>query len=125
MSIATYHPEAYNNHGFENRGDFPTGETLRLIAEEATQFGLVSAGENVFQIPDVPWTFTRCWVYWSARTNGNGLPQAKAVALWELKGGEIRADGHCGSPRPERAVRSYHVDTPAGLRLLIETLRSA
>lgn len=71
------------------------------------------------------WTFKRAWRYWVAE--GPGIPPEYAEALHATHGQEVRVDGHGGAPSPYEwfdgfAVGFYHVDTPAGLKALADTL---
>ena len=73
------------------------------------------------------WTFKRAWYYWAAK--GPGIEVAAAERLHAAHGRDVRVDGHCGRPSPTEqykglAVGDYHVDTPAGLRALAETIKA-
>jgi hypothetical protein len=73
------------------------------------------------------WKFERAWYYW--RAEGPGIEVAAAEALHATHGREVRVAGHCGCPSPTEwyrglAVGDYHVDTPAGLKALADTLNA-
>lgn len=73
------------------------------------------------------WGFERAWYYW--RANGPGLPSDVAERLHALHGRSVRVGGHCGCPSPREwfkgfGVGSYHVDSPEGLKALVDALRS-
>ncbi|MDR5172970.1 hypothetical protein IHQ56_14250 [Methylobacillus flagellatus] len=73
------------------------------------------------------WKFERAWYYW--RCEGPGIELAAAERLHASHGREVRVAGHCGHPSPREwykglAVDSYHVDTPAGLKALADTIRA-
>ncbi len=72
------------------------------------------------------WSFERGWRYWIA--SGPGIEVAAAERLHASYGDVVRVDGHCGCPSPTEwfgglAVGLYHVDTPAGLEALANTIR--
>lgn len=74
-----------------------------------------------------PWVFRRRWYYWSAE--GPGVPPDVAELLHAQHGKVVRVAGHCGCPSPREwykgfGVGLYHVDTPEGLKALIDTLRT-
>lgn len=73
------------------------------------------------------WGFRRAWYYWIAE--GPGLPAIVADRLHETHGRAVRVDGHCGCPSPGEwfkgfGVGLYHVDTPDGLKALVDALRT-
>lgn len=73
------------------------------------------------------WGFTRAWYYWVAE--GPGIPPDIAEQLHATHGKQVRVAGHCGCPSPREwfkgfGVGSYHVDSPEGLKALVDTLRS-
>jgi hypothetical protein len=73
------------------------------------------------------WSFERAWYYWIAK--GPGIPPDAAEQLHAQYGREVRVDGHCCCPSPREWFRGfgcgiYHVDTPRGLKALVDTLRS-
>lgn len=67
-------------------------------------------------------TFRRCWYYWSV---GGHVPAHVARELYDhpIGAADVRVDGHCGKPAPTGAVNSYHIDSAAGLRLFVDTIR--
>lgn len=72
------------------------------------------------------WEFKRAWYYWIC--SGPGIEVDAAERLHAAYGKEVRVAGHCGCPSPREwfkglACGSYHVDTPAGLAALAETIR--
>lgn len=73
----------------------------------------------------VSWGFTRAWYYWIAK--GPGIPPDYAWKLHRTYGRDARVDGHCGCPSPGYkegfAIHLYHIDTPAGLRALADTIK--
>lgn len=103
---------------------------------------LVAAGCDVSMLPvdaqhsEVPnmalgvfgmWVFQRRWYYWTAK--GPGIPVEVAERLHSSHGRQVRVDGHCMCPSPQEwfkgfGVGSYHVDSPAGLKALVDALRS-
>lgn len=73
------------------------------------------------------WRFERAWYYW--RCSGPGIEVAAAERLHAEHGKDVRVAGHCGCPSPTEwydglAVGDYHVDTPAGLKALADTIKS-
>jgi len=68
-------------------------------------------------------TFRRSWYYWTVRGR---VPFAVAKCLYAHPAGAkaVRVDGHCGAPEPTDDVWVYDVDTAAGLRLLVDTIRA-
>ncbi len=73
------------------------------------------------------WQFERAWYYW--RCSGPGIEVAAAERLHARHGKDVRVAGHCGCPSPTEwynglAVGDYHVDTPAGLKALADTIKS-
>jgi hypothetical protein len=73
------------------------------------------------------WEFKRAWYYWMVK--GPGLDIKLASALHETHGKEVRVAGHCGCPHPREwyngfAVPDYHVDTPEGLKALVDALKA-
>ena len=73
------------------------------------------------------WSFTRAWRYWIAE--GPGIELAAADALYAAHPETVRIDGHCGCPSPREwfkglAVGHYHVDSPAGLKGLADTIKA-
>lgn len=71
------------------------------------------------------WTFRRAWYYWvcSAETHGYGLPEAAAKQLNEEHRLDVRVDGYASGQEVHGEVDSYHVDTPDGLKALVEVLK--
>jgi len=72
------------------------------------------------------WTFERAWYYWVCK--GPGIEVEAAERLHKAIGQEVRVDGHCGCPSPREwfhglACGHYHVDTPAGLKALADTIK--
>lgn len=72
------------------------------------------------------WKFERAWYYW--RAAGPGIEVAAAEWLHAEHGRDVRVDGHCDCPSPREwfkglAVGSYHVDTPASLKALADTIK--
>jgi hypothetical protein len=72
------------------------------------------------------WTFERSWNYWVCK--GPGIEVKAAERLHNAIGQEVRIDGHCGCPSPRDwfhglACGHYHVDTPAGLKALADTIK--
>lgn len=73
------------------------------------------------------WRFERAWYYW--RCTGPGIEVAAAERLHASHGKDVRVAGHCGCPSPTEwyhglAVGDYHVDTPAGLKALADTIKA-
>lgn len=73
------------------------------------------------------WQFKRAWYYWVAE--GPGIEVAAAEALHATHGQVVRVAGHCGCPSPTEwykglAVGDYHVDSPAGLKALADTIKA-
>lgn len=71
------------------------------------------------------WKFERAWYYW--RASGPGIPPEFADRLHATHGTQVRVAGHCACPSPREwykgfGVGDYHVDTPAGLKALADTL---
>lgn len=71
------------------------------------------------------WVFERAWYYWVCK--GPGIEVGAAERLHKAHGQEVRVDGHCGCPSPREmfhglACGHYHVDTPAGLKALADTI---
>ncbi len=111
-------------------------EVDRICSQELEQAGL-----SLVRLPEVarsrgevktivvgtsgPWEFQRAWRYWVAR--GPRIPLDAAEELHEVHGKEVRVDGHCGAPSPREWFKGfgtghYHVDTPAGLTALADTI---
>lgn len=71
------------------------------------------------------WGFRRAWYYWLAE--GPGLPPADAWELYRAHGRDVRVVGYCDCPDPGYlkgfGVGLYHVDTPAGLKALADTIK--
>lgn len=72
------------------------------------------------------WTFKRAWCYWVAE--GPGIEVEAAEALHAAHGQAVRVNGDAGCPSPRECFNGlacglYHVDTPAGLKALADTLR--
>jgi hypothetical protein len=72
-------------------------------------------------------TFERAWYYWIA---SGPVPLGVARRLYAdpVGGKDVRVAGHCGCPPPDEwakggYVRSYHIDSPAGLRLFADAVR--
>lgn len=142
-----YHPDAYTK-GCYNVGDFlyvlasgtidrldlidaeAKAAGLEILVEETKQDGLDRAYiARTYHHPSLPgWKFQRRWRYWSAfldsRIVYSGKPMStrNALLLWAIDGGNIRADGHCGSPKPTGPINSYHIDTPNSLAALVTAL---
>jgi len=72
------------------------------------------------------WRFERAWYYW--RCTGPGIEVAAAERLHASHGKDVRVAGHCGCPSPTEWHHSlavdYHVDTPAGLKALADTIKA-
>jgi hypothetical protein len=90
--------------------------------------------------------FVRAWYYWTVK---GAVPMVVAQELYNNEYGktDIRADGHCGCPSPDRhseygryyhaypydgvlakesdylSVNSYHIDSQIGLCIFVDTLR--
>lgn len=70
--------------------------------------------------------FERLWYYYSVRGQ---VPVQIAMEMYaHLNGKEdVRAWGDCAAPRPNARktdfIDMYHIDTEAGLRLFVETIR--
>jgi hypothetical protein len=117
---------------------------VALKSAIAKVFGIYDAGEQLIHIDDSvhkskkrevpslvignlsPWTFERAWHYWIAK--GPGIPADVAEQLHRTLGRDVRVNGHCGCPSPLEqnhgfAVGLYHVDTPAGLKALADTIK--
>jgi hypothetical protein len=106
-----------------------TDAELRVAGIEPLSFDLSPEGEVPCSRPGFfsGWSFKRAWYYWVAR--GPGIPPDIAEKLHATHGKQVRVEGHCGCPSPREyckgfAVGMYHVDTPAGLKALVDTLRS-
>jgi len=112
----------------------------KKVTEELTAAGIAPVvNSHVYRRRNEPqtavsgelhgWKFDRAWYYWTARTEGRGLPFAKAMALHAVQGKSVRVNGHCGCPSPEeqngkgQPVVSYHVDNQAGLNALAQAIR--
>lgn len=72
------------------------------------------------------WGFRRAWRYWNAE--GPGIEVSAAEALHATHGRVVRVEGHCACPSPREwnrglATGSYHIDSPAGLKALADTIR--
>jgi hypothetical protein len=104
-----------------------------LLAAGANVTIFPSINEGRTEVPNLAfgtfgmWTFERAWYYWVAK--GPGLPVEVAERLHAEHGSVVRVDGHCGCPSPREwfkgfGVPHYHVDTPEGLKALIDALRS-
>ena len=72
-------------------------------------------------------TFERRWYYWSV---SGPMPLALAEEMYAdpIGAGDVRVQGHCACPPPkdwevDGFVRSYHIDTEAGLRLFADYVR--
>lgn len=73
------------------------------------------------------WHFERAWYYWMAK--GPGIELAAADVLHAAHPDTVRVNGHCGCPSPREqnnglAIGSYHVDSPAGLKGLADTIKA-
>lgn len=122
---------------------------LEILVEETKQDGLYRAYiARTYHHPSLPgWKFQRRWRYWSAFLDSHVEPEnwyelwkqdgsyspttvyhgklmstRNAQLLWAIDGGNIRADGHCGSPKPDDPVSGYHIDTPNSLAVLVAAL---
>ena len=70
------------------------------------------------------WTFHRAWYYWCAEADdGRAIPEKQAQDLNAAWSNEIRVRGYAGGTNVDRPIDSYHVDTPAGLKTLVELLK--
>lgn len=69
------------------------------------------------------WKFRRAWYYWVVSTERHPVPLALATKLNDQHGAYVRTDGYAGGKIPKGDVDSYHVDTPAGLKVLVEVLK--
>ncbi len=79
-----------------------------------------------------PFTFTRAWYYWMV-SGPTPLAVAKELYADPVGRADVRVEGHCGCPAPEKPwtirkdgeefVMSYHIDTEVGLRLFTDTIR--
>ncbi len=69
-----------------------------------------------------PFAFYRKWYYWTVIGT---VPKSVAEEMYQHPDGvhDVRVEGHCGAPPPEKDVHSYHIDTDAGLRLFADTIR--
>lgn len=56
------------------------------------------------------WEIMRAWTYWVVRCEKrvDEIAIKDATALFEEHGREMRVDGHCGCPRPEKPWLKYH-----------------
>ena len=72
-----------------------------------------------------PWGFRRAWYYWVANGDGFGIPPKEAMELHEKFGQEVRVNGNCLCPPPNKgfATSSYHVDTLEGLKALADLIK--
>jgi hypothetical protein len=73
------------------------------------------------------WAFKRAWYYWEA--TGPGIDVWTAELLHKTHGKVVRVDGDAGCQSPREAFKGlavgrYHVDTPAGLKALADTIKS-
>lgn len=80
-----------------------------------------------------PFTFARLWYYWHV---SGPVPLPVAIELYEHPVGrqDVRVAGHCGRPPPQEwaedledgrgpVVTWYHIDSGAGMRLFVDTIR--
>jgi hypothetical protein len=69
-----------------------------------------------------PFTFRRLWYYWTVRGT---VPHAIAEGMFHDPIGrrDVRVRGFAGNTEPDGDVCSYHIDTAAGLRLFVDTVR--
>lgn len=71
------------------------------------------------------WNFRRAWYYWVCATDDCPVPAAVAAELHAHHGQSVRTDGYAGGRVPDGDVASYHVDTPAGFKILVDLLKLA
>ncbi len=106
----------------------PTAEVDQIIENELTRCGIEVLRDQPIDHPEVKATicgrlgnlrFTRHWYYWGVTGR---VPLEVAQRLYADPAGrtDIRVDGHCGCPPPERWVQYYSTD---GVRLLDEKNR--
>lgn len=72
------------------------------------------------------WKFRRAWYYWScgiADQSEGSVPYSVATELHAQHGQSVRTEGYAGGSAPDGDVGRYHVDTPLGLRALVEVLK--
>lgn len=129
-------PEGKPIQGFSNRaGETDTDDA---IASELEAAGIeVYRGEFLREISGEVktavrgslhgWQFERAWYYWMAK--GPGIELAAADVLYAAHPETVRVNGHCGCPSPREqnnglAIGSYHVDSPAGLKGLADTIKA-
>lgn len=89
--------------------------------------GMIGSETNSIILGELgPWGFQRFWYYWVAK--GPGIPAEIALELHKRVGNSCRVAGHCGCPDPVEwykgfACGDYHVDDPAGLKALADTIK--
>lgn len=123
--------------GFPNKaGDHPDTDAILTAELESAgievhnmEFLRRSSGEVKTAVRGslYGWGFERAWYYWIC--SGPGINIEDAEKLHSTHGKEVRVDGHCGAPSPREwfkgfAVGHYHVDTPAGLKALADTIKA-
>ena len=74
-----------------------------------------------------PWSFNRCWYYWSV--TGPGINIEQAITFNKQWGKEVRAAGCSGGIEDLYdyfkgfAVSSYHIDSQEGLNAFVKLLK--
>lgn len=104
---------------------------IPLVADEDPDGEVMSGWRGELQFDGAVVVFRRAWSYWRVSIRNGHLPLAAALALHEAvpawtggHGKVVRVNGHCGAPAPEREIRSWHVDSAEGLRMLVLALRA-
>jgi hypothetical protein len=69
------------------------------------------------------WHFRRAWYYWVCATDDCPVPAAVATELHVQHGRSVRTYGYAGGRAPDGEIYSYHVDTPAGFKILVDLLK--
>ena len=107
------------------------GITVEEHSEQVRHPEVITRFTGKVEVPRGFWEFERQWYYWAAAGAECPLPFRYATPLFNLAGQDVRTAGHCGCPSPEEwygnqhidGATSYHIDTQAGLNLLVNTLR--
>lgn len=106
------------------------GASIQLVGDDEPNGEVMAGLRGEIHADGAVVVFRRAWSYWRVNIKNGRLPLAAATALHEsapigVYGRDskaVRVNGHCGSPAPEEDVSYWHVDTPDGMRLLVEAL---
>ena len=130
--------------GFPNRaGDHPDTDAILEAELRAAGISLASDGQNLSDTLRAilrqssgevktsgigymhGWEFRRAWYYWIC--SGPGIELEAAERLHATHGHTVRVGGGAGDPPGDwshgLAINCYHVDDPAGLKALADTIK--